>query len=647
MELHRATVIGLFQRYGFVYRSKASNSDFLAFTYRSGFFHNAELVSLNISEQEDTDAKMEEAVQHYKDLGFSTKKSFYKSVEDIESVLFDGFFGVSEWKEKIRDEYSEHSKRILNILPDGATKYEYIEVPYLINNEPSTSNIIERICRNLFSDGPQLTIVEAPAGFGKTCTSYEIINSLVQDYKEAPIPFFTEFSRDRQARVFSHILVKEVDRSFSSVNSEVVIEEVKNGKIAVVLDGFDEILHDSKPDNESETDFESAEPMLETIGELLTNNAKVILTSRRSAIFDGEIFNEWLERYQDKFQVNRYRLNKPEIKDWLQTERLKKLNESDVDIEALSNPVLLSYLRFVNDEQFEKLCSDTSQILDHYFTSMLEREMERQELRMNPSQQSNLLKLIANDMAERNYTSDSKDRIISLIKDKGSNLLNEVRALYPAKDKPTLDKLATTLSNHAFFDRSSQEDNQLEFVNEFVFGNYIALNVMDSDKEWIASDERFVEPAVLAFLPRKKEERKALWQKLSMMLEFIDVAQRMGFERLLTGKVSDQKYSDTEITSLQIKNIDLFKDGIIKGSIFNECSFSNTTFHFANFSEITFLNCKFWNCRASNGLEITSDISFYNCESNNEFGEEEATPLEEDISSSMTPCSMYILNEME
>ncbi|HFO8147377.1 TPA: NACHT domain-containing protein, partial [Escherichia coli] len=162
----------------------------------------------------------------------------------------------------------------------------------------------------------KLILIEAPAGFGKTCTSYEILNSLIS-IDGAPIPFFTEFSRDRQAKVFSHVFVREVDRSFRTVKSDLVIDETKNGKIVLVLDGFDELLNDTTSNKTNDIDFEKAQPMLETIGELLTKSAKVILTSRRAAIFDGEIFQEWKDKYRDNFDVVRYRLNSPEVRDWL------------------------------------------------------------------------------------------------------------------------------------------------------------------------------------------------------------------------------------------------------------------------------------------------------------------------------------------
>lgn len=611
----RSEIINLFRKYGFEYRKSASNGKFLAFTYKAGFFHNAELVSLCIDEKDQVEQDMEGAVKELETLGFSTKKSFYSSVDEIEETLFNGFFNVSEWRNKILDEYNDHATKVLSVLPKEATNYHYIKTQYQKNNKISESDLIEDICDNLKNDGPVLTIVEAPAGFGKTCTSYEIIKNLSQSKtNKAPIPFFTEFSRDRQARIFSHIFIREVDRSFSSVNSSLVIEEVKAGRIVVVLDGFDEILHDSSASDDVENNFEDAEPMLETIGELLVNNAKVVLTSRRSAIFDGVIFNEWLSRYEQKFTINRYRLEKPEVRDWLPSSRVEALSEAGVDVHKLANPVLLSYLRFVNDLAFQDLCKKPSRVVEHYFTSMLEREMDRQGLRMNPDQQSEFLMLIADDMCEHNYTADTKDKLIATIKNKASHILNDVRTLYSAKERPTLDKLATTLSNHAFFDRSSLDDNKIEFVNEFVFGNYIASNIVNMSGNWIASDERFVEPAVLSYVPRDETNRLLLWNCLDLMKDFLDSSSRMKFESLLTDHVNDAAYDNCEINSIAIKGIPLFSRNGISHSVFNDCIFNDAKVFFENFHDVTFLNCGFWDCEFD--LQENYDVNFFNCKSN-------------------------------
>jgi len=610
-------IINLFKKYGFDHRKSISTKDYLAFTYKSGFFHNAELVSLNIKEKDRIDLEMNSSLAELEKLGFSTKKSFYATAEDLEEKLFNGFFQVENWRKRVDSDYKNHTKRILKTLPSGPLNYEYITVPYLKNNIPQELNLVKNIINDLESEGPLLAIIEAPAGFGKTCTSFEIIKNLIDD-ENLPLPFFTEFSRDRQARVFSHIFVREVDKSFNSVKSDAVVAEVRNGRIVVVLDGFDELLHDNSVEIDSNSDFENAEPMLETISELLTKNAKVILTSRRSAIFDGEIFNDWLSRYEDKFKINRYRLDQPQTKDWITPEKYKALSDSNIDIDKLSNPVLLSYLRFLDQKTFDDLCGSPSLIVERYFSSMLEREMERQDLRMTPVMQSELLTLVAEDMCEKNYTSDSKEKIINLIKEKANHLLIEVRATYPPKDRPTLDKLATTLSNHAFFDKSSG-DEDIEFINEFVFGNYISAAILRCQDDWMASDERFIEPAVLAYVPRAKEERKILWNGLGSMRAFLDASSRMKFEASLIESVECQEYDHSDIRSINLKKTKLFSSGKISGSVFYNSTFTETSFNLNNFEDITFINCSFWSCTYEADKSKTLSVDFYNCDDNNRF----------------------------
>lgn len=641
---NKEKAIALFKKYGFEFRKSASNGDYLAFTYKSGFFHNAELVSLYPEEKARIEKEMDSSVKQLEALGFSTKKSFYKSFEDLEKALFNGFFNVSEWKKKIVSEYKEHCEKVLSVLPSEALKYDYIDVPYFKNNKSTDIGLIEDVCNSLSASGPQLSIIEAPAGFGKTCTSYEIINKMACGPDDGPIPFFTEFSRDRQARVFSHIFVREVDRSFSSVSSSVVIEEVKEGRIVVVLDGFDEILHDSGSDIDANESFEEAEPMLETISELLTGNAKIVLTSRRSAIFDGEIFSEWVERNRDNFEINRYRIEKPEVKDWIPQSRLQMLSGTEIDVSRLANPVLLSYLRFVDDSTFGSLCEKTELIVDQYFKSMLEREIDRQELRMSPDQQKEFLKIIASDMCDNNYTSDSKEKMIVTIKEKAGHIINNVRKLYSAKDRPTFDKLATTLSNHAFFDRSSRDESHIEFVNEFVFGNYIAENVISSKDGWISSDERFVEPAVLSYAPRSKAEREDLWLGLSEMKEFLDPSSRMKFECVLTGSIVEPGYDGIEISSVNFRSVSFFGQGAIENSVFNDCIFNDSFFEFSNFEEVTFLNCSFWDCDHDH---LVDGVNFYNCKSNNEFVEvDDTTDDDEKHVSDLNDVEHYILTKI-
>ncbi|WP_107333243.1 NACHT domain-containing protein [Pectobacterium versatile] len=612
MTINSDQLVNLFRKYGFEYKKKSSGRDFYAFTFKAGFFHNAEVVYTNSADFNE----VEKCLKDLDDIGYSTKKSLFISIEDVAEQLFKGFFNVDEWKLRIASEYESYCQKMISLLPDGAANYSYVQVPYEKNASKHSSGIIEDIISEIHKIDSKLIIIEAPAGFGKTCTSYEILSSLIS-IPNAPIPFFTEFSRDRQAKVFSHVFVREVDRSFRTVKSDLVIDETKNGKIILVLDGFDELLNDTTFNKNSEVDFEKAQPMLETIGELLTKSAKVILTSRRAAIFDGEIFLEWKNKYSDNFDVVRYKLNLPEVKDWLSSDRIAKLDDSGIDIKKLSNPVLLAYLRSIDNENFISLCKQSSKIVEHYFNSMLERERERQDLLMTPERQTLILSTIALDMCENDYTSDNREKIIALIKNKSLSLLEETRHLYTGKDRPTLDALASKLATHAFFDRSNQGENKIEFVNEFVFGNYIANGVIANiSNDWLASDERFVEPAVQSYLPRDSEERMLLWERLNGMREFLNATDHMKYEYLLSQEVDQTVYNHTTITGLEFNSALFFPNNNIKNSVFNECVFSGVVFNFKNFDDVTFISCQFYDCGYDNDQEVYN-VSFLNCLDNN------------------------------
>lgn len=614
-------VIEKFKRYGFEYKKTYSNSSYLTFTFKSGFFHNAEVVQIAVNN--DDERNINQKISDLEKLGISIKRNKYETISQIEQGLFDGFFDIENWKNRISEEYEAYVASILDRFPkSGKLKYQYINTPYSLNIDtiPVKSldnSIVSNITEELTKKGAQLILIEAPAGFGKTCTSYEIIETLAKK-KSTVIPFFTEFSRDRQARVFSHVFVKEVDRAFNHVKSNIVIDELQNGRIVMVLDGFDELLGDNSK-NASEEDYDNAEPMLETISELLEHNAKIIITSRRAAIFDGSNFNEWIDKYRDRFSFKRYHIHSPRVTDWLDENRISALQAVGIDLDQLSNPVLLGYLRALKEESFLTLIKSPDQIVEHYFTSMLEREMERQSLPMPPAEQTKILTIIAEHMCEENYTSDSKEKIADLFKTKCSKLLENTRRLYPAKDRPTLDGLATTLATHAFFDRSNQGEGRIEFINEFVFGNYIAQSIINFDGDWLASDERFVEPAISSYTARTTKERLEIWNKLESMRAFLSASDRMSFEIKMLGEIRCNEYDETSVNSINLSDLDFFNNACVKNISFSNCTFSNVNFFIDNIENVTFINCNFYSCHETSIDIRKNSVEFLNCFSNNTF----------------------------
>ncbi|ELV8722901.1 NACHT domain-containing protein [Vibrio harveyi] len=620
MKLCSSQVIEKYRKYGFEYKKQYSNRSYLTFTFRSGFFHNAEVVK--ISNDSEDKKQIEKKIKSLNDLGISAKITEYSTLDEIEEGLFVGFFDVDSWRKRIESEYKEYVESVMLAYPDQESdlSYDYINAPYTVINsdaEPSPQ-IIDDIVSRLSDETAQLILIEAPAGFGKTCTSYELINTLISDNSN-PIPFFTEFSRDRQARIFNHVFVREVDRAFNQVNSDIVEYELKNGRIVMVLDGFDELLSDTQK-SESTEDYENAEPMLETISELLEGKSKIIITSRKSAMFDGATFSEWVERFDDKFSFVRYRIERPDVTDWLGAVRQSKIENVGLNLKEVSNPVLLSYLRFVNEEKFQELCDSPNELVAKYFNSMLEREQERQNLHITPEEQSTLLTILAEDMCERDYTSESKEKLIEFFKsEKCSGILELARKSYKASERPSIDSLSNTLSNHAFFDRSNQGEGRIEFVNEFVFGNFIAESILNCEDDWMASDERFVEPAVLSYVPRHKDERQKLWHLLKPMSEFLSASDRFKYELSMLDEIKDGDYDQCSLMSLNIQEFKLFNNCTVKEVSFSDCVFTDINFVAANMQDVTFINCKFYGCGISGELLNTESFLFLNCIDNNGF----------------------------
>lgn len=632
----KQSVIEKYTRYGFSYRKASSNESYLTFTYKSGFFHNAEIVKIKDNERDKIELKR--ITNDLEKAGISCTTKEYKDLNDIEDQLFNGFFSVEEWKKSITDEYSDYTQKIINSFPSKNVTYSYINSKYTKNyKEPDNSlGIVSNILEQISKPGCKLILIEAPAGFGKTCTSYEIIKGLVNNYRNFKVmPFFTEFSRDRQARIFNHVFVREVDRKFRSVKSNVVIDELQNGRLCLVLDGFDELLSDSIENNTQENN-DNAEPMLSTIGDLLKNEAKVIITSRRSNLFESEMFNLWLENNCENFNFERYRIFAPTTTEWLSFERSSKLTEVGINLEKISNPVLLSYLRALDSSSFTDLCSRPHEIVSQYFNSMLEREIERQKLSINVENQTEILSIVAGDMCEKDYTSDTKEKIVELLKTKCKDILESARKSYAASERPSLDSLANTLATHAFFDRSNQGNGKIEFINEFVFGNYIAEHILSSDGEWIASDERFVEPAVNSYSARTEDERKKLWDKIDPMKDFLKRSDLMTFEFSMLGDITPSSYCGESINSITINNATLFNSGILDNSTFSDCLFKDVEFNLDSLCKITFLSCKFYDCTYSGNLKDET-ISFLHCTANNGIIElldhdESETVEEDDIS---------------
>ena len=600
----KESTIDIFKRYGFEYREEFSEAEILIFTKKSGFFDNASIVKLS------TSANSETAIKNLAKVGYSVKEHIFSTSIELEFELFDGFFSINRSKREFNNDYLKHIEKIIKAYTMELDDYKYRSAPYSKNlvkqDSIDSDDIIAAISKDLSSDGPRLILIEAAAGFGKTCTAYEIAKNISETQKQKLV-LFAELSKDRQAKIFSHVLNKEVMRSFPSLPSELVIQEIKNGRIAVILDGFDELLKN----HDEEKQFEKSQAMLETIGEILSSNAKVVLTTRKTAILQGDDFNNWIESHSEDFEFVRYSLHEPEIKQWLDASRLQQLEERGIRIKNISNPVLLTYLQFIPDELFQKTVQQPDLIIERYFNSMLEREIDRQALNMSIEDQKQLLAGLAVDMVDRNYTKDARENIVKHFLINEADIIDGIRDSYPVTERPTKDELANKFANHALLDRSANDD-KIGFINDFVLGNFVSNNISNSESnEWVG-DDIFIESAILASSPRSTIFREGLWEKLNFVRASINDQDRIKFQSLLLDRV-DEKYKNSNINNMRFESIDLFYTGTADSCIFYECTFKDCLINFENIKNCFFVCCVFYDCSSVKNLPSETN-SFISCQ---------------------------------
>lgn len=627
-----------YRRYGFE-EARSGNENVLVFTLKAGHFHNADIVPMN----EQGKYIQENIFSQFKESGFACKIRFYNDIEDVKKSLFQGFFSIESTHKRLLREYSKFTKSIVSVHSDNA-EYKYINSNYYINEKIGVNDVISEIITRIDDTAPTLFLIEAAAGFGKTCTAFELLREITENHSNK-VPLFTELSRNRQAKIFRYVLLDEIDRSFPLLSSSLVRAEIKNGNVPVILDGFDELLHQS----EDADVFDTTEPMLETIGELLTNSAKVILTTRRTSILDGDDFHDWMMRHSAEFNVIRIRIENPTIENWLTIERLAILRKNNFPIEKLCNPVLLSYLRCIPEEEFTDATKSPDALVEKYFISMLERERTRQDLLMSPTAQYNLLKYISSDMMVYDYTAESKDYITTIIQDYFKNGdLEGIRKLYPVDERPTSDEIINKLTSHALLDRSVDISSNIGFVNDFVLGNFCSEVILETEsKEW-CGNKTFIEPVTLSYIPRSSERKKVLWDSLKFAIEFGNASDKF-INSIRLNESMLMNIDSENIDNLKIKDVNLFDKSTIKSSVFTDSNFHNVNFYCVNMTEISFVNCNFFDCTFLIDDDTNPSIFIFGCTDNNEVLKQLESNTEintsQDENENYSECDIYVLEK--
>jgi len=595
----------LYKQYG--YRAVLKSDSVKLYLYEQGRYYGADIVA--VVKSVDTEDECKKIKNEYSEGGYAVQIKNYTSTENASLELYRSFFSYETTKKRINNKYQEFTKLQKRI--NGGFKYEYINSPFQINNEAAVTNdIINQISSVLKKDRPQLVIIEASAGYGKTCTAYEVLRTLlICDFCENPL--MTVLSRNRGANIFRYILLDEIDREYPTLDSNLVTYEIRTGRIPLIIDGFDELL--SKSDivkSEKDKVFGEVETMLDTIGNLLKGNAKIILTSRRTAIFAGQEFQNWLKKWNNEFDSTRFSIEVPKIKDWLSIDRLTAIRGLQIPVENIANPVLLTYLRNLDEVNFTKHLQEPDTIIKKYFYSLHQREIIRQDLKITPEDQYSIFKNVVKMMINFDKTSDERSFFKEIIIDQNKEILDRTLKLYSA-DK-TIEWLADKLINHALLDRKGRDEDMIGFINDFVFGTFIGEIMSEASINEIEKSfsPYMVEIGATAYRVQNHENKVLLWNKIEAFKEKFESSILFSFDITLKGQI-ERSFEKTIFQSLQIFKIQFSNSFIISSSVFINCKFKNCIFNLDAFESVSFIECHFEDCKTHDINHINDYINTY------------------------------------
>lgn len=615
----------LFQSYNYQLANQ-SNNKVRVYTLRYGMYHAAEIILF------DEEYDISNIKKEYSELGFATDVKFLDEIDEIEEYLFEGFFIKTPLGNELKNRYKQFINKQLQNLPEGST-YKYINSSFdfllqdnakqIVENKSYDSdsgiNLIDKI-NGLLSEvnGAVFIIIEAPAGFGKTCTANEILNTFSPtDCKQ--LPFFTELSRNREARVFKHILLNEIDEQFpNGIKQNIVIEQISKGRIPLIIDGFDELI--SKESNKEEV-----ESMLTTIIELLKGDAKIIITSRKTAIFNSDEFLNSIYESKNDFSLARFEIKEPKIQNWLSNERVEIISKANFPVEQIANPVLLSYLRNISVEQLENYVNETEDavLIDKYLDYLLKREQQRQNLKLNNEDQLRIFRKLVRFMTEYNITAESKETIKDFIKEYNQKLLQSSLKLYIPEEKPSIEDLIETLSNHVFLDRKPNGD--VGIVNDFIFGHLIAENlILEKYQEHYSNFEKilpqdFATKSIDSFKIQSNQKKEHLWSIFNDKEFDYDITFYFDLDYSFS-KQPNRIYENLYIIDRELFDLKFIKSKF-EDSAFSSVIFTNCVFNVECFFNTSFQNCSFYDCKLinTNTSKQYSDFALFACTSNDNF----------------------------
>lgn len=303
-----------------------------------------------------------------------------------------------------------------------------------------------------------------------------------------------------------------------------------------------------------------------------------------------------MDGIQDRnFSITRIVIHPPTVSDWIGYERSKQLANTGLPVDKIANPVLLSYLKSLTDEEFADSCKSPDNLIAKYLESLVDREQERQRLRIDRETQLGIFRRLARDMVNLDITSESKAFIAYLISETNKDLLEEVRRTYSPSERPKIEELAETLAGHAFLDRVGRSESSVGFVNDFVFGTFIGDWLCENPDASPQIPAQYASLAATAYRVRSTPERKLLWNQIKPSFESMDPVERFCAETWLIEDIT-QDYSGGTFDALEISDTTITETGQLEHCHFTRCRFERVYFNHDKLVSVGFSNCEFFDC---------------------------------------------------
>lgn len=621
--MNKQKIKELYQLYGFEIEKDSTYDEnvLLAFSYSRGYFNNIEIVKIG----DCSDKEIEDCKAKYEELGYSVSvtEGQNQKVEDIHRKLFSGFFNIKASQKGISKKYENYcvqqSKKLL------VSEYKYLHCDYIVIDNFEASNVVDLIYEKLIDTSSHLIILEAAAGYGKTCTSFEVFKRFSEN--DHLIPLMTELSRNRKAQIFKYVLLDEIDNSFpTKLSTQLVEKEIKNGLVPLIIDGFDELLSKSiDGETQQQESFEEVQNMLDTIADLLKNEskAKILLTSRKSAIFTGEVFDEWMQKHDLGAKVLRIELGIPKVKNWLDSEKISILQGKGINLDYLSSPILLSLLKEKSVEDLQN--NSINSIIDDYFTTILTREQERQNLCLNSDEQLEIMSKLAFYFADLGITAEKSDFIYEIIVEIVGNNLKEYMSRYQKASAfhadwvvPHEDEFIMKLVHNALLDRKKAGNNEIGFINDFVFGYLLGREIIAGTKPETKMDFRYIDLMCTAFQSDDMEGKEWIEDFVKNAIQAYSVVQQLWISDKLYHKVMHSYVGQTIMDVSFSKGFTFSPNLVFKECIFQNCLFDQCVFFDESFDQVHFYNCKFFDPNLDSVRGSDKKLVFLGCSGHEE-----------------------------